>query len=80
MKPITNDPSKAGQLADAKHVFGPRNRYAIAPVHSRFDSVGWFVWDAEKPDLQAERDPVMGYLPSVIRICNTREQAMAGLI
>ena len=79
MKQITNDPKRAGELAGEKRIFGKGNRYAVAPVHSRFESVGWFVWDAEKPDLQAERAPVMGYPPAVIRICTTREEALLGL-
>lgn len=80
MRQITNDPKRAGELAGKKRIFGKASRYAIAPIHSRFDTVGWFVWDAEKPDFQAGRDPVMGYSPAVIRVCNSRTEALAGLI
>ena len=74
---ITNDPARKGELAADKHIFGPRNRYAVAPVHSRFDSVGWFVWDAETPG--DDYDPVMGHSPAVIRIADTLDEALAGL-
>lgn len=79
MTEIVNDPNKRGELAGPKQLFGPRKRYAIAPVHSRFDRVAWFVWDAESPDYLAERDPVMGYQPAVIRVAATREDATEGL-
>lgn len=47
----TNDPAKAGQRASIyKVIFGPYSRYALYPVHSRFDSVVWFVDDAEQLD------------------------------
>jgi hypothetical protein len=47
---IKNNPSKAGQLAGKKVVFGDSNRYAIGPVHSRLDCVQWFIWDADLCD------------------------------
>lgn len=56
-----NDPSRAGQLAGRKRIFGERSRYAVAPVHSRVNPyVEWFVWDAEY------LDEITG-LPAVIR-------------
>lgn len=79
IKTVQNDPAKKGQLAGEKRIFGERNRYAVAPVHSRFESVGWFVWDAETIDPYTERDPVMEYPPAVIRIANSFEEAIAGL-
>ena len=42
-----NDPLFKGALAGRKMLFGEGSRYAIAPVHTRFDDVEWFVWDAE---------------------------------
>jgi hypothetical protein len=44
---IVNDASKRGQLAAPKVLFGELSRYAIAPIHTRFGDVVWFVWDAE---------------------------------
>lgn len=67
---IKNDPSKAGQLASVKLIFGPWRRYSVAAVHSRVgDAVLWFVWDAE------EEDEVTGG-HAVIAIKDTREAAM----
>lgn len=45
---IVCDPSKRGQIAAPKVLFGEFSRYAIAPIHTRFGDVVWFVWDAEK--------------------------------
>ena len=42
-----NDPSLCGSLASPKQFFGDHSRYAVAPVHTRFDRIEWFVWDAE---------------------------------
>ena len=42
-----NKPELNGSPAAPKEYFGDWNRYAIAPVHTRFDAVMWFVWDAE---------------------------------
>jgi hypothetical protein len=66
-----NNPRQAGQLASKKVLFGQNSRYAVAAVHTRFDSVSWFVWDAELPD-----DLEMA---SVIRQADTYEQAVEGL-
>lgn len=68
---ITNNKNLAGQQADKKEFFGEFKRYAIAPVHTRFDSVMWFVWDAEVVD-------DLGYA-TVIRQSWTKEEALKGL-
>jgi len=68
---IANDPSKKGQLAARKQFFGSAKRYAIAPVHTRFDAVQWFVWDAEFCDDK-------GYA-TVTRQEDTLEAALEGL-
>lgn len=68
---MQNDPSLAGQLAAPKHYFGGNARYAVAPVHTWFAAVEWFVWDAETPD------PMTG-LASVIRQEPTLEAALRG--
>lgn len=65
-----NEPAKAGQLAARKRLFGDCSRYAVAPVHTRFDRVEWFVWDAEQMD---------GNLPCVIRQAATLPDALYGL-
>jgi len=49
-KKVRNNKRLAGQLAGKKEFFGKHNRFAIAPVHTRFDKVDWFCWDAEKLD------------------------------
>lgn len=69
---MKNDPKRAGQLAAKKELFGGYSRYAVAPVHTRFNAVEWFVWDAEKIDL------VTGG-PDVIRQAQTKAEALAGL-
>ena len=66
-----NDPNHAGALASRKIFFGENSRYAVAAVHTRFDSVSWFVWDAE------EIDPVTDG-PAVIRQADTFREAMDG--
>lgn len=70
---LKNDPALAGRLAARKKLFGDASRYAIAPVHTRFDAVEWFVWDAELPD------PLTG-TPSVIRQEPTVHRAADQLI
>ena len=67
-----NDPSRKGQLAARKQLFGDCSRYAVAPVHTRFDAVQWFVWDAEIicPDTG---------LPEVIRQAETLTEALQGI-
>jgi hypothetical protein len=72
MTASANNPRKAGQLASDKKIFGQNSRYAVAAVHTRFDAVQWFVWDAERLD---ELD-----IPSVIRQEETYDNAVAGLV
>ena len=45
-----NKPELKGSPAAPKEYFGDWKRYAIAPIHTRFDAVTWFVWDAEHKD------------------------------
>ena len=67
---MKNNPNLAGQLASKKVLFGGYSRFAIAPVHTRFDAVEWFVWDAEQID-------PLTRLPSVIAQEATKEEALA---
>lgn len=69
---LVNDPSKAGQPAARKQFFGDSRRYAIWPIHTRFDAVEWFVADAEHAlsDLSHAE---------VIRQSPTMEKALEGL-
>ena len=65
-----NDAHRKGQLAARKQLFGDYSRYAVAPIHTRFDAVSWFVWDAD------------GYPygePAIIRQEATLAEAIAGL-
>jgi hypothetical protein len=67
-----NNPALKGSLAANKQFFGDASRYAVAPIHTRFDAVEWFVWDAEHPNsdmTQAE----------VIRQAETLEDAVCDL-
>jgi hypothetical protein len=68
-----NDPSKKGQLAARKQFFGAGRRYAVAPIHTRFDALEWFVWDAEHKLSDMTRAEVVRQEP-------TLEAAIAGLI
>jgi hypothetical protein len=68
----SNDPAQAGRPARRLRLFGPYSRYAIAPVHTRFGALEWFVWDAHKAD------PLTG-LPGVVRQAATEEEALRGL-
>ena len=77
--PIKNDPSRKGELAGKKKLFCS-NRYAVAPVHTRHDKVAWFVWDAEVPDFDSEKCPIIGYKPAVIRIADCYDEAVEGLL
>lgn len=67
-----NDPARKGELATRKQFFGENRRYAVAPIHTRFDALEWFVWDAEHPlsDLNHAE---------VIRQAETLEEALRGL-
>ena len=69
---MKNDPKRAGQLAAARELFGPYHRYSIAPVHSRFGELIWFVWDSEI------KDEVTG-ASAVIRQEPSREAALESM-
>lgn len=68
-----NIPSRKGELAARKRLFGPCSRYAVAPVYTRFDAVEWFVWDAEHHWTNADGRP------NVIRQASSLEDAIHGL-
>jgi hypothetical protein len=68
---IKNIPPQAGALAARKQFFGDASRYAVAPIHTRFDAVSWFVWDALKTDDDGHS--------TVIRQEETLAAAVAGL-
>lgn len=72
MTAIVNNPKMAGSYAGKREFFGEYDRYAIAPVHTRFDAVQWFVWDAMHQNSNMNR-------AEVIRQAATREEAIAGL-
>ena len=67
-----NFPQCSGSLAAPKQFFGDHSRFAVAPVHTRFDAVEWFVWDAEHPLSTLQR-------AEVIRQAATLDEAIAGL-
>lgn len=67
-----NNPSLKGSLAAPKHRFGENGRYAVAPIHTRFDALEWFVWDAEHPLSTLSR-------AEVIRQAETLDEALMGL-
>jgi hypothetical protein len=69
----TNNPKLAGQQAGPKAYFGEHRRFAVYPVHTRFDAVSWFVADAELID------EATGFA-SIIRQEATKEAAMDGLL
>lgn len=69
---MKNDPKRAGELAAPRAVFGPYNRYSIAPIHTRSGELEWFVWDAET------EDEVTGG-PAVIRQEPSKEAALESL-
>jgi hypothetical protein len=71
-KTYTNDVTRKGQLAARKQLFGDCSRYAVAPVHTRFDAVQWFVWDAEITCADTG-------LPEVIRQAETLAEALQGI-
>ena len=50
-KLVANNPSKAGELATDKFIFGKFSRFSWAQIHSRFhNEVQFYIWDAEKLD------------------------------
>lgn len=68
---IKNSPNLAGKRAGKSETFGPFSRFAVFPIHTRFDAVTWIVTDAERID-------DLG-LAAVIRQEPTKALAMAGL-
>jgi hypothetical protein len=68
----SNDPTRKGQLAAPKLLFGDYHRYAVAPIHTRFDALEWCVWDADLTD------EVTGK-PAIIRQASSQAEAVAGL-
>jgi hypothetical protein len=67
----SNNPARKGELAASKQLFGAYNRFAVAPVFTRFEALEFFVWDAHSaPD---------GEAPPVIRQAASLEEALAGL-
>lgn len=69
---LKNNPELRGSPAARKQRFGENGRYAVAPVHTRFDAVEWFVWDAEHPLSDINH-------AEVIRQAATLEEALRGL-
>ncbi len=67
-----NNPLKAGVLAGHKVVFGDFSQYAVFPVHTRHESVSWFVVNVEVMD-------ELG-LPAVIRQEDSFEEAIKDLV
>lgn len=67
-----NNPSLMGRPAAPKQFFGPRNRYAVAPIHTLDVALEWFVWDAEHKHANLSR-------AAVIRQADSLEEAMQGL-
>ena len=74
MNAEANNPARAGQNASygQKLIFGYRARYAVYAVHTRFDSVAWFVEDAE------QEDELTGGL-LIVRISDSFSDAIDGL-
>ncbi len=68
---LENKPALRGTLAAKKQFFGAWSRYAVAPIHTRFDAVEWFVWDAEQTDDKG--------LAEVVRQSATLDDAIDGL-
>lgn len=66
-----NDPMRQGSRASHQLAFGKWSRYRVGALHTRFDRVTWFVWDAEKLDENGQ--------PDVIRQADTLAEAVAGL-
>ena len=71
MAEVNNNPALKGQLAAKPERLGAFWRYQIAPVHTRFDAVEWFVWDADLTDDQG--------FATVIRQEASRDAALDGL-
>lgn len=45
-----NNPELRGQIAGEIETFGAGDRFALYPVHTRFDAVCWFAVDREEID------------------------------
>lgn len=69
---ISNDPMLRGSTAAPKQRFGDYGRFAVAPIHTRFDTIEWLVWDAEITD------DATG-LAAIIRQAGTMDAALRGL-
>jgi hypothetical protein len=69
--PVLNQPALRGELAAEKQYLGPVSRFSVAPVHTRFDCVEWFVWDAWRTDAEG--------MSTVLRQSNTLAHAIQGL-
>lgn len=67
-----NNPSLKGSPAAKKQFFGENSRFAVWPVHTRFDAIEWFVADAAHPASDMTR-------AEVIRQSATLEEALRGL-
>jgi hypothetical protein len=67
-----NNPALKGQPAARKQLFGEHKRYAVWPVHTRFDAIQWFVADAEHPLSDTSH-------AEIIRQADTLAQALEGL-
>jgi hypothetical protein len=71
---LVNDPSRKGEIACSKEVFGDHSRYAVYAVHTRFDAVHWVVADAETID------PVTGEYCAWIRQGDSKKEVLEGLV
>jgi len=56
---IKNDTNKAGMIA-SKPKFFMLSQIKVAAIHTRFDNVQWFVWDAGVIDELTGRPEVVG--------------------
>jgi hypothetical protein len=65
---IKNDTNKAGMIA-SKPQFFMLHQIKVAAIHTRFDSVQWFVWDA------GIIDELTGH-PEVVGQYDTEEDAI----
>lgn len=65
-----NNPALKGQLAARKQFFDGY-RFAVAPIHTRFDALEWFVWDANVTDKEGRAE--------VVRQAATLQEALRGL-
>lgn len=66
---IKNDVSKAGMIA-SKPQFFMLHQIKVAAIHTRFDNVQWFVWDA------GVIDETTGH-PEVVGQYDTEDEAIA---